>query len=98
MYQPLDDETLFVVSQTFKALCDTTRVKILHLLSEMECSVNEIAERLQLTQSNVSHQLRFLKQLRIVKFRREGTTMYYSLDDEHILLLLKQGIDHALHE
>lgn len=93
----LDDETLFVVSQTFKALSDPTRIRILNFLCSEEHSVNEIAEKLNLSQSSVSHQLRFLKNLRLVKFRREGTTLYYSNDDDHIMNLLQQAIDHATH-
>ena len=95
--QHLDEETLFVVSQTFKALGDPTRIRILNLLCTKEHSVNDIAETLQLSQSTVSHQLRFLKNLRLVKFRREGTTLYYSEDDHHIMNLLMQAIDHATH-
>ncbi|WP_025731550.1 ArsR/SmtB family transcription factor [Heyndrickxia ginsengihumi] len=94
----LNEETLFIVSQTFKALSDNTRIKILYLLSHKECSVNEIAEALELHQSTVSHQLSFLKNLRLVKFRREGTTVFYSNDDQHIINLLKQAIDHACHD
>ncbi|MEO4052825.1 metalloregulator ArsR/SmtB family transcription factor [Solibacillus sp. CAU 1738] len=93
----LDEETLFVVSQTFKALSDPTRIRILNLLCCKEHSVNEITEALNLGQSTVSHQLRFLKNLRLVKFRREGTTMYYSSDDIHVMNLLHQAIDHAKH-
>lgn len=93
----LDEETLFVVSQTFKALSDPTRIRILNLLCTGEHSVNDIAETLNLSQSSVSHQLRFLKNLRLVKFRRAGTTLYYSEDDEHIMNLLKQAIEHAGH-
>ncbi|GIO24053.1 HTH-type transcriptional repressor CzrA [Oceanobacillus sp. J11TS1] len=95
--EDLDSETLFIVSQTFKALGDPTRIRILHLLFKKECSVNKIAETLDIRQSTVSHQLRFLKNLRLVKNRREGTTLYYSPDDEHVMLLLKQMIDHASH-
>lgn len=95
--QPLDEETLFVVSQTFKALSDPTRIRILNLLCKAEHSVNDIAETLNLSQSSVSHQLRFLKNLRLVKFRREGTTLYYSEDDHHVMNLLKQAIEHATH-
>lgn len=95
--QHLDEETLFVVSQTFKALSDPTRIRILNLLCTGEHSVNEIAETLNLSQSSVSHQLRFLKNLRLVKYRRAGTTLYYSEDDEHIMNLLKQAIEHATH-
>lgn len=93
----LDDETLFVVSQTFKALSDPTRIRILNLLCCEEYAVNDIAEILNLGQSTVSHQLRFLKNLRLVKFRREGTTMYYTSDDEHVMNLLHQAIIHAKH-
>lgn len=93
----LNEETLFIVSQTFKALSDNTRIKILYLLSQKECSVNEIAETLEMHQSTVSHQLSFLKNLRIIKFRREGSTIYYSHDDNHILDLLQQAVEHACH-
>ncbi len=96
-YEELDEETLFIVSQTFKALGDPTRIKILHLLFNQEYSVNDIAETLKLRQSTVSHQLRFLKNLRLVKNRREGTTIYYSHDDEHVMTVLNQTIQHALH-
>lgn len=93
----MDEETLFIVSQTFKALSDPTRIRILYLLSQKPHSVNEIAENLHLLQSTVSHQLRFLKNLRLVKYRREGTTMIYSCDDDHVMDILKQTIDHARH-
>src|SRR5699024_1273268 len=93
----LDEETLFIVSQTFKALGDPTRIRILHLLYQKECSVNEIAETLDLSQSTVSHQLRFLKNLRLVKNRRAGTTMFYSHDDKHVIQILEQMIAHARH-
>lgn len=96
-YEPIDEETLFLVSQTFKALSDPTRIRILHLLFEKECSVTEISNCLELKQSNVSHQLRFLKQLRLVKYRRDGKTLYYSHDDEHVINVLEQMIHHARH-
>lgn len=95
--EQLDEETLFIVSQTFKALSDPTRIRILHLLSHKEHSVNEIAEKLSLLQSTVSHQLRFLKNLRLVKYRREGTTLFYSPDDNHVMNVLQQTINHAQH-
>lgn len=93
----LDEETLFIVSQTFKALGDPTRIRILHLLSQNEHSVNDIADKLSLLQSTVSHQLRFLKNLRLVKYRREGTTLFYSPDDNHVMNVLQQTIHHAQH-
>lgn len=94
----LDEETLFIVAQTFKALSDPTRIRILNYLCGKEKSVNDLADSLGLSQSAVSHQLRFLKNLRLVKFRREGTTLYYRHDDEHVIHLLHQAIDHAQHE
>ncbi len=97
VWKELDEETLFIVSQTFKALSDPTRIRILHLLFDKEYSVNQIADQLELRQSTVSHQLRFLKNLRLVKFRRDGTTIYYSQDDEHVMTMLNQTIKHALH-
>lgn len=96
-FADLDEETLFLVSQTFKALSDPTRIRILNLLFYKEYSVNEIAESLDLRQSTVSHQLSFLKNLRLVKYRREGTTLYYSYDDEHVMNMLKQTIEHVAH-
>jgi DNA-binding transcriptional ArsR family regulator len=93
----IDEETLFIVTQTFKALGDPTRVRILHLLFEKEYSVNQISEALHMGQSTVSHQLRFLKNLRLVKSRREGKTIYYSHDDAHVMNTLKQMIEHARH-
>ena len=98
LHKELDEETLFIVSQTFKALADPTRIRILYLLAKKECSVNEIADKLSLLQSTVSHQLRFLKNLRLVKFRRAGTTIYYSADDQHVMSMLIQTINHALHD
>ncbi|HLR53304.1 MAG TPA: metalloregulator ArsR/SmtB family transcription factor [Pseudogracilibacillus sp.] len=96
-YQGLEEETLSIVSETFKALGDPTRIRMLHLLSQKECSVNEIAETLKLGQSTVSHQLRLLKNLHLVKRRREGTSIYYSYEDEHVIGILNQTIEHALH-
>ena len=93
----LDEETLFIVSQTFKALGDPTRIRILNLLFHKELSVNGIADTLHLKQSTVSHQLRFLKNLRLVKYRRDGTMLYYSHDDEHVMNTLRQTIEHACH-
>jgi len=95
--EELDEETLFVVSQTFKALSDPTRIRILNLLCTGEHSVNDIAETLNLSQSSVSHQLRFLKNLRLVTYRRAGRTLYYSEDDHHVINLLRQTIKHATH-
>lgn len=94
----LDEEVVEEVTRTFKALADPTRVKILYLLTQKECSVGNIAEHLNLTQSAVSHQLSFLKNLRLVKSRREGQSLIYTYDDEHVIELLKQMIEHATHD
>lgn len=93
----LDEETLFAVSEIFKALGDPTRIKILSLLCEGERTVNEISEEVGLTQSAISHQLRILKTLRLVKYRREKTSLHYSINDEHVVNLLMQTIEHARH-
>lgn len=85
------------ISQIFKALSDPTRIRILYMLSQEECSVNHIAEVLSMSQSAVSHQLSLLRTLRLVKYRRSGTTMMYSCDDAHVISLLCQAIDHAGH-
>ncbi|MEW9670277.1 ArsR/SmtB family transcription factor [Ammoniphilus sp. 3BR4] len=94
----LPQETIEDVALTFKALSDPTRIKILHLLSQEECSVGHIAEMLNMTQSGVSHQLSFLRNLRLVKYRREGQTFYYAIDDEHVITILNQMIHHITHE
>jgi len=86
------------ISQIFKALSDPTRIRILHMLSQEECAVNHITEVLGLSQSAISHQLSFLRTMRLVKYRREGTTMLYSCDDHHVISLLQQAIDHAQHK
>lgn len=93
----LDDETLFIVSQTFKALGEESRIRILNLLLDGELSVSAIGEKLNMKQSNVSHQLKFLKNIRLVKSRREGKSIYYSHDDDHVIQILSEMIEHARH-
>ncbi|CAM4345460.1 ArsR/SmtB family transcription factor [Paenibacillus tarimensis] len=93
----LSPEVVTDVSQIFKALADPTRIRILYMLSQEECSVNHIAEVLEISQSAVSHQLAMLRTMRLVKYRREGTAMLYSCDDAHVISLLRQAIDHAEH-
>lgn len=94
----LTANTIHHVSQIFKALADPTRIRILNLLSQEECSVNHIAEVLNMSQSAVSHQLSYLRHIRLVKNRRDGHMFFYSCDDEHVISLLKQAIDHASHQ
>lgn len=94
----LEPDTVEKVAQVFKALADPTRVKILYLLSQEESSVTHIAEVLNMSQSAVSHQLAFLKNLRLVTFKRQGNVFLYTYDDEHVITLLKQAIHHMEHD
>lgn len=93
----LTEEEVETVSQIFKALSDPTRVRILYLLSQEECSVNHIAELLEMSQSAVSHQLSFLRNMRLVKKRRDGNMLFYSCDDDHVISLLTQAVNHCDH-
>ena len=88
------DETLYDLAELFKVFGDSTRIKILYALFEAELCVCDIAQLLNLTQSAVSHQLRVLKNSRLVKFRREGKTVFYSLDDDHVRKIIAQGMEH----
>jgi len=83
------------LAEIFGVLADPTRLKICMFLSESELCVCDLAAMLNLSESAVSHQLRLLRSLRIVKFRREGKMAFYTLDDSHITSLIKQGLDHA---
>lgn len=93
----LTSESVDKVAQIFKALSDPTRIKILYLLSQEECPVGHIVDVLGMSQSAVSHQLAFLRNIRLVKNRREGNVQYYSCDDEHVISLLQQAIQHSDH-
>lgn len=90
------DEELIDVAELFKLFGDSTRVRILCLLFEAELCVNDIAEGIGMNQSAVSHQLRILKQGKLVKSRRDGKAMLYSLADEHVKTILNQGLEHIL--
>ena len=90
-----DEELLYDLAELFKVFGDSTRIKILYLLFESEMCVCDIAELLNLTISAISHQLRVLKQSRLVRFRREGKTVYYSLADDHVRSILAQGMEHV---
>ena len=79
-----DDEILYDLAELFRVFGDSTRIKILYALFESELCVNDIAQVVGISQSAVSHQLRLLKTSKLVKFRREGKAMYYSLDDDHV--------------
>jgi DNA-binding transcriptional ArsR family regulator len=88
-------ETISLLAETFKILGDPTRIKIAFALSKEELCVCDIANLLKVSQSAVSHSLRTLRQMKLVKFRREGKIAYYTLDDEHIANLLDEGFRHV---
>ena len=89
------DETLYDLAELFKVFGDSTRIKILYALFEAELCVCDIAQLLGLTQSAVSHQLRVLKNSRLVKFRKDGKTVFYSLADDHVRKIIAQGMEHV---
>lgn len=89
-----EEENLYDLAELFKVFGDTTRVKILYALFASEMCVCDIATLLNMTQSAISHQLRVLKQARLVKYRKDGKVVYYSLDDEHIKNIFNQGLQH----
>lgn len=93
----LNCEEVLGLTEIFKAMGDGTRIKILHALSQEELCVCDLAEVLEMSQSAISHQLRVLRNLRLVKYRKEGKMVYYSLDDEHIINLFSQGLAHIRH-
>ncbi len=93
----LPNEVTQSLSDTFKILGDQTRIKILSLLIDNEMCVCDIAETLQMGQSAISHQLRVLRSARLVKFRKDGKAAWYSLDDEHVVSLINQGLEHINH-
>lgn len=88
------EEDLYDLADFFKVFADTTRIKILYVLLTQEMCVCDIAQTLEMTQSAISHQLRILKQMDLVKNRRDGKTIYYSLADNHIVSILNQGMEH----
>lgn len=92
------EESLYDIAELFKVFGDTTRIKIICALFEAEMCVCDIAKLLNMTQSAISHQLRVLKQARLVKYRRDGKIVYYSLDDEHIKHIFNQGLEHISEE
>ena len=89
-----DEETLYDLSDFFKVFGDSTRIKILYVLLCSEMCVCDIAQILGMTQSAISHQLRMLRQMDLVRTRRDGKTVYYSLSDGHIFNILSQGMEH----
>ena len=93
----IDDDDATRLADTFKALSDPTRVRIIAALAHTELCVYDLTAVVGLTQSAVSHQLRLLRALRLVKSRREGRHIYYQLDDNHIHDLFHRGLDHVSH-
>lgn len=89
-----NEEMLYDLADLFKVFADTTRIKILFALMDAELCVADIADMVGATQSAVSHQLRSLKQARLVKFRRDGKNVFYSLSDDHVYTMLDQGMTH----
>jgi DNA-binding transcriptional ArsR family regulator len=93
----IDDVTAFYTAELFRTLGDPTRVKLIALLLEQENPVHILAEEAGTSQSAISHQLRVLRQMRLVRVRKAGRQVFYCLDDEHVAELFKKGLDHARH-
>ena len=89
-----EKETLEDIAELFKGFADATRVHILSLLAVEELCVTDIADKVSLSQSAISHQLRILKDAKLVKFRREGKSIFYTLDDDHVRAILSLGMEH----
>lgn len=89
------DEYLYGLAELFKVFGDSTRIRILYALFESELCVGDIAQLLNLSQSAVSHQLKLLKDAKLVKFRREGKIIFYALDDEHVRTIISMGMEHV---
>lgn len=91
-----DLEVLFDLADLFKVFGDSTRLRIMVTISENAMSVLNIAETLNMEQSTISHQLRVLRQNKLVRVRRDGKQIYYSLDDDHVKKIIEMGLDHVL--
>ena len=90
-----DEEKLYDLAELFKVFGDSTRIRILFVLFEAEVCVCDLAEALNMTQSAISHQLKILKNSKLVKCRREGKSMFYSLADGHVRTIISQGMEHT---
>lgn len=90
-----EEEILYDLAELYKVFGDSTRIKILYVLLEAEMCVCDIAQLLNMSQSAISHQLRVLKQSKLVKYRRDGKTVFYSLADTHVRTIINQGMDHV---
>ena len=89
-----DEELLYDLAELYKVFGDSTRIRILYVLFEAEMCVCDIAQVLSMTTSAISHQLKVLKQAHLVKYRREGKTVFYSLSDDHVRSILDHGLEH----
>lgn len=96
MGEAYTEKSIVDLAELFKIFGDATRIKILYAMLDVELCVNDIAGRLQMSQSSVSHQLRILKTSKLVKSRREGKSIFYSLDDEHVRSILSMGMEHIM--
>ena len=92
----LDKTVMEYIADLVKAFGDPTRVHILTLLQQQELCVGDIAEAVELSQSAISHQLRILKQMHLIKFRRDGKNIVYSLADDHVRTILQMGLEHVM--
>lgn len=90
----LDDDKVIDISELFKIFGDSTRIKIINALIDNELCVGDIANMVNATPSAVSHQLRILKTSKLVRYRKEGNTIYYALDDEHVKKIFELGCEH----
>jgi DNA-binding transcriptional ArsR family regulator len=94
----IEEGKIIEMSELFKALCDSTRLKILYALSLGELCVCDLSSLINMSQSAVSHQLRILRTSRLVKYRKDGKSVYYSLNDQHVVNLFNQGLEHVNHD
>lgn len=94
MTEKYNEDDLYTLADLFKVFGDSTRIRIMSVLFESEMCVCDLSEKMSMTQSAVSHQLKILKQNKLVKSRRVGKSVYYSLADEHVVSIISQGLEH----
>jgi len=94
---PLSELKAIRLADLFSTLSDTNRIRIISALLEKEMSVGKLAQKLEMSQSAISHQLRGLRHMRLVRTRKEGRQVFYCLDDEHVKRLFRMGLDHVEH-
>lgn len=94
----LAEQDVYDLAELFKTMGDPTRIKILYALKEKELCVCDLSQLLQMSSSAISHQLRILRNNKLVKYRKEGRSVYYSLDDDHVMCLFGQGLEHVMED